>query len=740
MAKIQNPENQKGEKLATEINVSESLKNLSEEIHSLEYIVSSITNETMPVTFGLDINVSTNLENVNLEGEEKQLTDAKAAKAYTDKALETAKAYTDEKVEEETTRATEREDSIEVALNAEIERATTRENAIENSFNNHADDTIKHFKEGEHEQVFSANSLLYSSNKNILSEDGGTYYGIQFTPEEKLTINKISILRRDSSASGITSKYLAIFTNDKNFITISKGVAGTIVDDICNWEFDNISLEAGITYKFIFPNSESNSFSSATQVNLRALEVSEKTNLSFISNTNGDLDSSSYVPSIAIYGEGRLFATIDEVAPHISNNIIHLTPDEKETVISLKSANINNLYDRADNITSVSNNTITFSDGNTAVLEPESIISAQYAFRAANTTSSQLTEFNKRTVYAHIDGTIETATGVDNASQSSATQHCRYEQDLVDQDDEVTQSLSTLINGTGMFVRSKLTLFNDDLTCLTNGKSMFASNYELTEFKSPLPSLVYAKGMFTGCRKLTKWRVKLPSLVIGNNMFSSIANDPANYMQLAEVDTCLPNLTIARQMFYRCYNLTKFHVPSTSFSNLYDAQEMFQFTKITSINGNFESLENGERMFADGPTLDAASVQNIAETIRDWSEGYPGMTDDARPIISLGNIDTSNDDILNALNKIVEKGWDVEPDPSQIATLDSNTIGFFARVSYTLSNKTHIDENGNQCSLILVPTLQWIMNKNVWSPMVSSIEEAETYFNLSKIETPEEPV
>lgn len=730
MAKIQNPQNERGEVLATEVNVSESFKNLSEEIHSLDYITSSITKETIPVRFDLDINVSTNLENVDLEGEEKQLTDAKAAKNYTDKALETAKAYTDEKVGEETTRATEREDSIEAALNAEIERATTRENAIENSFNDHADDTIKHFKEGEHEQVFSANSLLYSSNKNILSEDGGTYYGIQFTPKETLTINKISILRRDSSAAGIGSKYLAIFTDDKNFITISKGVAGTIVDDICNWGFDNITLEAGISYKFIFPGSDSSSFSSATQVSLRALKVREKTNLSFISNTNGDLDSSSYVPSIAIYGEGRLFATIDEVAPHISNNIIHLTPEEKTTVISLKSTNINNLYDRADNVATVSNNIITFSNGNTAELESENIISAQYAFRAANTTSSQLTSFNQRTVYAHIDGTI----------QSSTTQHCRYEQDLVDQDDEATQSLSTLINGTGMFVRSKLTLFNDDLTCLTNGKSMFASNYELMEFKSPLPSLVYGKGMFTGCRKLTKWRVKLPSLVIANNMFSSTASNEADYMQLAEVDTCLPNLTIARQMFAGCHNLTKFHVPSTSFSNLYDAQEMFRFTKITSINGNFESLENGEGMFADGPTLDVKSVQNIAETIRDWSDGYPGMTGTDKPVISLGTLDTSNADIITALDKIKDKGWEIEPDAQQVATLNSDTIGFFARVSYTISNKTHVDENGNQCSLVLVPTLQWITNKDEWSPMVSSIEEAETHFNLSKIEIPEETI
>lgn len=584
----------------------------------------------------------------------------------------------------------------------------------------HVNNDIRHFKEGEHEQLFSDEKVIFDSEKNVLDTDKGNYYGIQYKPSETFEFNKISIVR-DPAAAQIGNKYLFIFKQEgESKVFVQKCITrpgSSIENNICYWEFEPTLLEKNISYFLIFRENENEEYSKSV-VTLQALKQSSaKESLYFIDNNDQEI-SSSYVPNIKIYGEGRLFATIDDLDGRTSFN----------------------LYDKTDNVTTVSNNIITFSNGDTAEFNPENIISAHYAFRATNTTSSQLTEFNKRTVYAHIDGTIETATGVDSTSQSSATQHCRYEQDLVDQDDEATQSLSTLINGTGMFVRSKLTLFNDDLTCLTNGKSMFASNYELTEFKSPLPSLVYGKEMFTGCRKLTKWRVKLPSLVIANNMFSSIASNEADYMQLAEVDTCLPNLTIARQMFCGCYNLTKFHVPSTSFSNLYDAQEMFRFTKITSINGNFESLENGERMFADGPTLDVKSVQNIAETIRDWSEGYPGMTDTNKPIISLGNIDTSNDDIIEALNKIKNKGWEVEPDIPEATALNSDTIGFFARVSYTLSNKTHIDENGNQCSLILVPTLQWITNKNVWSPMVSSIEEAETHFNLSKIETLEETI
>lgn len=428
-----------------------------------------------------------------------------------------------------------------------------------------------------------------------------------------------------------------------------------------------------------------------------------------------------------------------------------------EIYLDKSSIKTDNYFDKANNISSIENGKIKDTNGNIIGELDEAAFSSQYMFRTTNggesnpLSYSNLTQANLRTIHTSLDGTTTNnsndpiETGRINRTESRSVE---YEQDLLWKNDEEFETLGNLINGTGMFIRNKIRIFNDDLTCLTTAKGMFGTNRELTDFKSPLPSLVNAKSMFTGCRALTNWRVKLPSLVIGANMFS----DTGNSMELSSVDTCLPNLTMARQMFAGCTKLTKFHVPSTSFSNLYDAREMFYGCPITSINGNFESLEDGTDMLPNAH-LDLASIQNIAETIRDWSDGYPAGTDENRspktitPTISLGiGFDDIDGDEKNAiadeLDKIQNKGWNVPVSwngpATDVSVINETSKIFFARLYDSGAFNTHIDENGKPCSIITTDSLRWISDKDSWSPMVSSLEEAEAYFKLIKIEKVEE--
>lgn len=639
----------------------------------------------------------------------------------------------------------------------------------------HVNNDIRHFKEGEHEQLFSDEKVIFDSEKNVLDTDKGNYYGIQYKPSETFEFNKISIVR-DPAAAQIGNKYLFIFKQEgESKVFVQKCITrpgSSIENNICYWKFEPTLLEKNISYFLIFRENEIEEYSKSVVILQALKQSSARESLYFIDNNDQEI-SSSYVPNIKIYGEGRLFATIDEVEVHTSDNIIHLTPEEKTTVVSLKSTNINNLYDETNNVTTVSNKTITLSDGTTAEFNPENIISAQYTFRTtsfrgedtnddnAPNANSKLTAFNLRTIYTSTNGAITeggrydvVSDGIELYKANDGNYYYRssdpvdYEQDLLWKDDEEYETLGTLVNGTGMFMRNKIEVFNDDLTCLTTAKGMFGTNRQLADFKSPLPSLVNAKSMFTGCRKLKNWRIKLPSLVIGANMFSDI-----NYkMELQTVDTCLPNLTVARQMFAGCSNLTSFHVPSTSFSNLYDAREMFIGCPITSINGNFESLEDGTNMLPNAH-LDLVSIQNIAKTIRNWSNGYPAGTNEdgslktVVPTISLGiGLDYVEGDsnviaVEAELDKIREKGWNVPViwnGPSTISTLDETNKTFFARLCDSGAFNTHIDENGKPCSIITTDSLMWISDKDSWSQMVSSLEEAEAYFKLTKIEKVEE--
>lgn len=722
MAKIQNPQNERGELLATEKNVSNSLQSLSEQLTNLKYIVSNITNEVLPAEFELDINVATDLANATTN----QLADALAAKDYTD---------------EETARAKGREDAIENSLNAEITRATTAESAIESSLTSHTGDTIKHVSEEERLTLansikvdFNTNKYLNDGSKSLITQAGTSGFQVPYQMLPTGRILKVNIDNDKTNPGSYKLQVIVVKTD------------GTIVDflsdnnDYKSWTFENSKLIIDDTVSYI----KCRPGASNTFFNIKKYAID-------LGNGAG-VGGAAYPtePSTSILNETGL-----KCLPVVNFEVYG--PSFKEYINSVENqTNINNFYDKANNVTKVTNGVISIG-GTTVKFNPENILSAEYAFRTTNggesnpLAYSQLTSFNERTIHTSLDGTTTNNTsdpieiGKTNRTQSYSVE---YEQDLLWKDDENYETLGNLINGTGMFMRNKIQVFNDDLTCLTTAKGMFGTNRELTDFKSPLPSLVNAKSMFTGCRALTNWRVKLPSLVIGANMFS----DLSELMELSSVDTCLPNLTMARQMFAGCKKLIEFHVPSTSFSNLYDAREMFYACPLTSINGNFESLEDGTNMLPNAH-LDLASIQNIAETIRDWSNGYPAGTNEdgspktITPTISLGIglNDVEGDDNVIAikaeLDKIRERGWNVLVSwngPSGVSTANETNKTFFTRIYDSGAFNTHIDENGKPCSIITTDSLKWISDKDSWSPMVSSLEEAEAYFKLTKIEKVEE--
>lgn len=673
----------------------------------------------------------------------------------------------------------------------------------------HVNNDIRHFKEGEHEQLFSDDERLFATTEEFStleenindinneieaynysvaqSIETGTISGTNNTRgfgtliANNITLGKVITYCHSTNGAENSNIWLKVFEKT-SAPHIFKGISDTSLNHkhgaTLEYTFknSNIKLEANKEYFFVFcPENQKNSTTfqnSGDSIDCCIQTVSNTTGHGGVCGPSG-ISNINYIALHKIYKKPGKFAFATDLEEHTSDNIIHLTPEEKTTVISLKSTNINNLYNKTDNVATVSNKTIAFSDGSTAEFESENIISAQYAFRTtsfrgedtddsnAPNANSKLTAFNLRTIYTSTNGAtteggridvisdgIELYKGNDGYYYYRGSDPVEYEQDLLWKDDEEYETLGSLINGTGMFMRNKIEVFNDDLTCLTTAKGMFGTNRQLADFKSPLPSLVNAKSMFTGCRKLKNWRIKLPSLVIGTNMFSDV-----NYkMELQSVDTCLPNLTVARQMFAGCFNLTSFHVPSTSFSNLYDAREMFIGCPITSINGNFESLEDGTNMLPNAH-LDLASIQNIAKTIRNWSNGYPAGTNEdgslktVVPTISLGiGLDYVEGDsnviaVEAELDKIREKGWNVPViwnGPSTISTLDETNKTFFARLCDSGAFNTHIDENGKPCSIITTDSLMWISDKDSWSQMVSSLEEAEAYFKLTKIEKVEE--
>ena len=264
----------------------------------------------------------------------------------------------------------------------------------------------------------------------------------------------------------------------------------------------------------------------------------------------------------------------------------------------------------------------------------------------------------------------------------------------------------------------------------------------LSEFNSDLSSLRDGIAMFTGNTNLTSFNVDLPKLTNGDCMFALCSN-------LTSFNIDLPNLTDAENMFFGCSGLNSF---TSDLSNLTNGLWMFtDCISLSTFNGGLPNLTNGWAMFK-GCKLDTASVQNIANTIKDVTSLSDGslVTDDVykQIYIGIGNY-TPNDQEKAAIDTIVSKGWTVFVNGSNytpsaaasIMTLDENVeevstpIPFYAKpVEVEESKAKYISEDGK---FYRIQGAQFIYGDDLSTyGMFTCEEDAAINMGLTKIEKP----
>lgn len=341
--------------------------------------------------------------------------------------------------------------------------------------------------------------------------------------------------------------------------------------------------------------------------------------------------------------------------------------DSLSNIAGISNHDISHKYDKTNNVKSFKDGIITFSDGTTDEVDVQKAVIAKYLFRGDS--SSTITEFNTRKEYD---------TWLNNRA------HCNdfyYEYDAFDYDDiydddlnssgkEILSTLQNVINGKSLFLRSQLTKFNDDLSCLMNGFQMFASSNKLESFRSALPSLTNGIKMFANCSALTKFETKLPNLVLAECMFRYATS-------LKEINTCLPNLTQAQGMFMYCSNLSKVRFSKNSFQCLYNGCDMFKgCSSLTSFHYELPYLETADDMFL-GCKLDLETVKIIAESLYDFgTKDSNDYAEDGRKHVITFGVTNDVSALAQGYKTLMEsKGWVVE--------------GLDYKVSYDIS-----EENG----------------------------------------------
>lgn len=228
-----------------------------------------------------------------------------------------------------------------------------------------------------------------------------------------------------------------------------------------------------------------------------------------------------------------------------------------------------------------------------------------------------------------------------------------------DRDTIFDNSLRNVINGTNAFYNTKLSKFNDDLSCLMNGRQMFMNCSKLRAFNSALPSLTNGIKMFSGCTLLLEFETKLPNLSIANEMFK-------NNTSLAKVNTCLPNITQGEGMFMGCSALSNVRFSKNSFQCLYNGCDMFNgCSKLGQFYYELPYLETADDMFL-GCQLDVKSVRIIAESLYDFGEKGTNpekpdyAEDDRKHVITIGIRQGDIDKVQTYVELIDSKGWVVE--------------------------------------------------------------------------------
>ena len=180
----------------------------------------------------------------------------------------------------------------------------------------------------------------------------------------------------------------------------------------------------------------------------------------------------------------------------------------------------------------------------------------------------------------------------------------------------------------------------------------------------------------------------------------------------------------------------------------------YNCSNLTSFTSDLSSLTNGSGMFSDCK-LDTASVQNIADTIKDVNELIQDCSADICKDISIriGNF-TPNEQEETAFNQMVSKGWTVYVNGSEfissggcsscssccasLTTLDETYGEFVAPKPYWAkpvpSDEKHaryVDSEGNFYNIL---GAQFIYGDNLETyGMFTSLEDAAANMRLKKI-------
>jgi len=179
----------------------------------------------------------------------------------------------------------------------------------------------------------------------------------------------------------------------------------------------------------------------------------------------------------------------------------------------------------------------------------------------------------------------------------------------------------------------------------------------------------------------------------------------------------------------------------------------FYCNNLTSFTADLSSLTNGNYMFYDCK-LDTASVQNIADTIKDVNGLENNCSEGIYPIINIGiSNSTPNEQEEAAFNKMKSKGWTVyvngseytPTSPAAITTLYENgtetetvtPIPYWAKpVPSDEQHAQYTDSEGNFYNIL---GAQFIYGDNLETyGMFTCEEDAQTQMGLKKISEEEE--
>lgn len=525
--------------------------------------------------------------------------------------------------------------ALDTAIKAETQRATGAENSINTKIADLEDKIL--------------NKELFTWDvETSFSDEATNVFKFECDSPISGIITNVRIYCSTKTGAGGAS-YLEIRQNNEilgRSINSQAHASGALLD----FNFNGILLNLGERYSFHIVNSN------GTKPSESCLALNLKTNVSEVSNLNVQVEGyPNHTPRFGFtyYKKSNINLidyTLNQTVNHATDSDIHINKDEQ---FKWNSFNVDNLYSKKG-VKSVNNKVLTYTDGTTEEINPELFISAQYTFRDNSSTPAAGNNASDSQIipgdYLN-NSTLESFNYRQPRSESElgSVAPYAYEHDFdfrvlypndSSVDDEALYSLYTITNANGMFVRTKLTTFNDDLSSLLVGDRMFMRCTLLESFRSAVPSLTCARGMFHRCVSLGEFKSKLPSLAWARMMFCGCTG-------LTTVDTCLPNLVNGDNMFNNCTSLTKFFTPSTSMSNLYYAPYMFNNCPLTNFNGNLESLEYAYNMF-NGCKLNLNSLERVADTIRDWS------SDEEKEHI-LGTIGYGDEVTVSELDEIAKK-------------------------------------------------------------------------------------